>query len=60
MDPRLPEMMMKGHAAPVPYFGDKAIKMGRGIRYRHERAHDDEMQFIITGITRLSKYMNCS
>lgn len=34
---------------PTPYFGDKAIKMGRGIRHGRERGdHDDEMQFIIT------------
>lgn len=43
---------------PVLYFGDKAIKTERGIR--HERGPDDEMQFIITGVTRLSKCMNCS
>jgi len=45
---------------PISYFGDKAIKTGRKIKYRLERGHDDEMQFIITGVTRLSKYMNCS
>lgn len=60
IDPRFAGNDDGGTQRLVPYFGDTAIKTGHGIRYRLERGHDDEMQFIITGVTRLSKYMNCS